>query len=234
MAGTTSDPKLTTWESIYSLDEAGWSIPIISVYLLDKFKEIEKEKPSLNIFVPLCGKSPDMLWMAKRGHRIVGIEWVEQTVKAFFQESDLEYHVEVTELGGSKIGVYKSSSLPVTIYCGDFFAFKDNPLGEFDFIWDNSSIGSFRHEKRSDYVSINSSILKPNGKILLGTFDYEHDEHSYIPFAATKSEVAKLYASQYDIELIMEESAEICKKTYALPYWNFSRFSWNYYFLTKK
>ena len=230
-----SHPRLTTWESIYASDEYHWNKPIISVFLLDKFKEIEKEKPSLDIFVPLCGKNPDMLWMAKRGHRIVGIEWVEQVVKAFFEESHLEYNVEVTDVGGSKMAVYKSSSLPITIYCGDFFAFKEYLLGVFDFIWDNGSIGSFHHEKRSSYVSINSSILKPNGKILLGTFDYEHDEHPCIPFATTKLEVTELYASQYNIELIMEESAEICKKTYSnLPNWNFSRFAWNFHFLAKK
>lgn len=235
MTGTTADPKYSTWEPVYLAKEQRWSVPIINVILHDKFKEIEEENPSLNILVPLCGRSPDMLWLAKRGHRIVGIEWVEHAVKRFFEESCLDYNVEIIEVGGSKVSVYKSTgSLAITIYCGDFFAFKEYPLGEFDFIWDNGSICSFRYEKRSDYVCITSSVLKPNGNILLGTFDYEQNEHPFIPFATTTSEITELYDSLFDIELVQEETAETCKKIYdQFPYWNFSRFSWNFYLLTK-
>ena len=30
--------------------------------------------PAATVFVPLCGKSPDMLWLAEQSHRVLGIE----------------------------------------------------------------------------------------------------------------------------------------------------------------
>src|SRR5690606_40297026 len=36
------------------------------------------------VFVPLCGKSLDMAWLAGRGHRVLGVELSEVAVRDFF------------------------------------------------------------------------------------------------------------------------------------------------------
>src|SRR5699024_2930193 len=45
------------------------------------------------VLVPLCGKSVDMLWLASRGYRVVGVELSEQAVRAFFAEHGLQPQV---------------------------------------------------------------------------------------------------------------------------------------------
>ena len=43
------------------------------------------------IFVPLCGKTGDLLWLTKeKGHTVIGVEGVESVVKEFFAENSIE------------------------------------------------------------------------------------------------------------------------------------------------
>src|SRR3546814_12861307 len=56
---------------------------------------LEKHWPSLGlatgsrVFVPLCGKSLDMAWLAARGHRVLGVELSPLAVGQFFDENGL-------------------------------------------------------------------------------------------------------------------------------------------------
>ena len=45
------------------------------------------------VFVPLCGKSIDMIWLAAQGYDIVGVELVESAVKEFFSENRILYTI---------------------------------------------------------------------------------------------------------------------------------------------
>lgn len=42
------------------------------------------------IFVPLCGKSIDMVWLAAQGYDVVGVELVETAVQEFFAEQNIQ------------------------------------------------------------------------------------------------------------------------------------------------
>ena len=46
-------------------------------------------KPGQQVFVPLCGKSLDMLWLAGQGHKVIGVELSALACEAFFAENNL-------------------------------------------------------------------------------------------------------------------------------------------------
>lgn len=46
-------------------------------------------EPSRRVFVPLCGASPDMLWLAACGHRVFGVELSGSAARGFFDEKGL-------------------------------------------------------------------------------------------------------------------------------------------------
>lgn len=46
-------------------------------------------EPSRRVFVPLCGASPDMLWLASCGHRVFGVELSGEAARGFFDEKGL-------------------------------------------------------------------------------------------------------------------------------------------------
>lgn len=41
------------------------------------------------VFVPLCGKSLDMIWLAQQGHEVIGVELSPVAVEDFFRENGL-------------------------------------------------------------------------------------------------------------------------------------------------
>ena len=68
---------------------------------------LQKHWPSLGVtsdckvFVPLCGKSRDMAWLAGQGHRVVGVELSPLAVDDFFREPGIE--AGPTAIGGQSI-----------------------------------------------------------------------------------------------------------------------------------
>ena len=49
---------------------------------------------SRTFFVPLCGKSVDLLHLYRAGHTVVGTEAAEDGCRGFFKESELEFKEE--------------------------------------------------------------------------------------------------------------------------------------------
>ena len=135
--------------------------------------------------------------------------------------------------------VYTANAKAITIYCGDLFDFKDDNLGGFDCIFDHGSIGSFDFTKvsRETYASLMNSFMKPNGRMLLSIFDYEHSEHPTIPFAVTEEEVVKLYKENFQSpELLQEFNAKDFCNTFPgihLPVQTLSHFSLKLFLLVK-
>src|SRR6185295_5183115 len=98
-----------------------WRTNQIGFHQADFNARLSQHWPALGVrngakvFVPLCGKSRDMLWLAQRGHPVLGIELSQTAIEAFFAEADAPYQRR------------QSTVLPsfegngVSIFCGDFF-----------------------------------------------------------------------------------------------------------------
>ena len=163
----------------------------------------------------------------------------------FFEAANISYSVQSITIDDNTIPVYTSKDNKITIYCGDFFAFKHNnqQLGYFDFVWDNGTLASFPPSKRSDYVLIIASLLKENDKMLLVTIEFDQQQHPPFPYVTTLSDVETLYSSQFELKLIKSEDADTMTKTYtstrpSVPLHfdckKLEYFSWNFHQLTKK
>ena len=158
-----------------------------------------------------------MLSLAEEGHRVVGIEWSKVAVEQFFEENNLEYTTQSCSIGGTDIPMYKAKEKAVTIYCGDFLAFKQHKLGPFDCVLDYGSLVSFEPTLRTTYAEIINSFTKTGGRILLSVFDYEHSEHPTIPFAVTEAEVGVLYEKHFK-QLLQEFDAKQTTDALELPH----------------
>lgn len=60
---------------------------------LQNFWDKLKIPTGSKIFVPLCGKSSDMLWLLSKGFQVFGVELSPLAVKNFFAENSLEAQV---------------------------------------------------------------------------------------------------------------------------------------------
>src|SRR5688500_4616102 len=99
------------------------------------------------VLVPLCGKTEDLAFLAAQGFEVVGIEVVEDAVKAFFAEHELTPSVTDRPHGR----VYAARGL--TLHAGDFFACTSEALGgAFDAFYDRAAIVALPEDMRVKYV----------------------------------------------------------------------------------
>ena len=101
------------WESRWREGQIGFHEGAPNVFLNE---HVAKLGASRRVLVPLCGKSEDLAFLAARGHAVVGVELVDDAVRAFFAEHGLT--PTVTPRGV----LTEYSHGPITLFSGDFFA----------------------------------------------------------------------------------------------------------------
>lgn len=152
------------------------------------------------VFVPLCGKSLDLLWLAGQGHSVIGVELSPLAVRAFFRENRLQ--ASRRQVG--KLTLWENGR--IGILCGDFFQLTAADLGDIAAVFDRASLTALPDDIRSAYLAHLASIVPAACKVLLLTTEEpEAWETAGQPFAVA-DEIAGLYAATFDIQLSHVES----------------------------
>lgn len=71
--------------------------------------------PGGTVFVPLCGRSLDLVWLAEQGHQVIGCELSPVAVRDFFGQLGLT----PTQTALGPLTLWQHGA--IRIYCGDFF-----------------------------------------------------------------------------------------------------------------
>ncbi|XP_071503552.1 probable thiopurine S-methyltransferase [Diadema antillarum] len=155
------------------------------------------------VFVPLCGKTVDMKWLADEGHEVVGLEGVEQAIKEFFDEQKLSCkESEVPGLEGGKL--YQTEDGKIKLFQCNLFDFSKDVCGQFDAIWDRASLVAVDDSDRQKYTDVVSSLLVPHGRILQEVYLYNPTEMTGNPHSVPPEEIEKLYGEKFKIELLRD------------------------------
>ena len=134
------------------------------------------------VLVPLCGKSPDLMWLARRGHEVVGVELAEKAVVGFFTDQGLDYRSEQ----GLHLDRYSAIDLPITLFCGDYFKFEAEP---FDALYDRGALVALPASLRPEYVEHTKKLLRANAARLIITLEYDQTVVQGPPFSVLPSEI---------------------------------------------
>jgi thiopurine S-methyltransferase len=183
------------WLERWEKEEIGFHEKEVNAYLKRFWHELQIA-PGNRVFVPLCGKSLDMLWLREQGHPVVGVELSEIAAQAFFKENG--YHAAHTH--GGKFRQYAADD--IRILCGDFFDLSPDDMAGVKAVYDRASMVALPPEMRQRYARHLVSILPPATKILLVIFDYPQAEMPGPPFALASAEVETLYGKHADIRLL--------------------------------
>lgn len=135
------------------------------------------------VLVPLCGKTPDLIWLTKRGHQVVGIELSEIAIRQFFAENDLSFEVDE----GEHLDRYRAEEIPLTLYRGDYFQFDDEP---FDALFDRGALVALPDTLRAAYVEHTRKLLRPGATKMVITLEYDQTITPGPPFAISSEEIA--------------------------------------------
>lgn len=159
-----------------------------------RFNHIEKSR----VFVPLCGKSLDMIWLANQGHQVIGVELSPLAVKAFFKENGLK----PVKRHCGKFTLWKHGN--ISILCGDYFSLNKNILGHIDMVYDRSALTALSADIRSQYVIHMKLIVPKCTHIFLLTIE---EKTLLQPAYQVDEEVKALYAENFHINLAHVEDA---------------------------
>ncbi|MCZ6658840.1 MAG: thiopurine S-methyltransferase [Gammaproteobacteria bacterium] len=150
-----------------------------------------------SVFVPLCGKSLDMMWLKSAGHRVFGVELSELAVEEFFAEAQIEF--EIVE-NPPDLPRYRGDVF--NIYCGDYLEISARQLNVAHGTYDRGGLVALPLEQRAIYADHVQRVMPDGGHMLLLTFEYDQGQVPGPPFSVEQSEVQTLYGSRCKVELL--------------------------------
>ena len=152
--------------------------------------------PGSRVFVPLAGKSLDMLWLASRGHRVLGVEVEPLAVEQFFAENNLVPVIQTSQYGRHYI------SDEIELICGDAFALDAGALSGCDAVFDRAALIALPPDMRQRYVHALYAALPGNCRGLLITLEYPPHEKQGPPFTVPEAEVRDRYGRDWVVETL--------------------------------
>ena len=182
---------MADWLKFWENNETNWHGDNVTQELIEYFELFELE-PRDKVFVPLCGKSLDMLYIMNQGFSVIGVEISEIGVRQFFNENNLTYKITKVD----DFDLYSTENLE--IYCGDFFALTSKHLNKVKSVFDRKSLIALEPEVRQKYVKHLNDIISLGARILLVTLQYPQYQMSGPPFSVDKSEVESLFSMAFE------------------------------------
>lgn len=179
---------LTRWQN----DELGWQ--------LEQPHPLLQQAPAWwlqggPVLVPLCGKSPDLHFLAKTAP-VVGAELSQRACEDFFAEAGLSPHSE--DLPPFRRYQYDN----LCLWQGDFFALTAAQVTSCQRIYDRAALIALPARMRQTYVNQLRTLL-PQAQLLLISLEYPPGEKQGPPFSVPDDEVRRLF-SDCQIELLQE------------------------------
>ena len=146
------------------------------------------------VFVPLCGKSLDLMWLRERGHSVKGVELSPVALEAFVMEHGIPARRRVLK----GFDVYEADGL--TLFRGDYFKLAAALLGSVSAVYDRAALISWTPEARAAYVNHLTLLTSPGTQTLLIAVEFPAEQMSGPPFPLTRDTIENLYADHYSIE----------------------------------
>lgn len=181
------------WIQRWKEGKIGWHRAQPNLRLIQFLDCLKLEKGG-RIFVPLCGKSIDMIYLAQQGYQVIGVELSHMAIEQFFVENNLEYSVEKI----NDFDYYQSSE--ITIYCGDYFKLQSQHLNKVIAVYDRASLIALPLDLRVKYAQHLYSIISSGCRMLLLTLNYPQSQISGPPFAVNQQEVLSLYKNGFECQ----------------------------------
>jgi thiopurine S-methyltransferase len=186
------------WQERWRVSQIGFHQAAIDRHLKAYWPSMGLAADS-SVFVPLCGKSLDMLWLRDRGHSVIGAELSAIALEAFC----VEHGIPARRRELNDFDVYEAEHL--RLFRGDFFALTPQLLGELRAVYDRAALMSWAPELLGHYVRHMTALTTPRTQTLLIVLEYRQDEMQGPPFSVSGYDVERLYTRHHEIRLLGRE-----------------------------
>jgi thiopurine S-methyltransferase len=181
------------WHQRWQRGEIGWHSDEINRHLAEHWPRLGAAVGS-RVFVPLCGKSRDLLWLAAQGHRVLGVEISPLAVDGFFADSRL------SPLRLDQPPFQRVTADEIELLLGDFFDLAPSHVPGIGAVYDRAALIALPPDMRARYAARLAGLVPSGCPSLLITLDYDQAQMNGPPFAVAESEVQTLFAGGFDIE----------------------------------
>lgn len=187
------------WHERWSRNEIGFHQPEGNPLLATHWPTLVIP-PDARVLVPLCGKTPDMAWLAARGHSVVGVELSDKAARDFFAEQQLQPAIQ--RLDG--FTVYEAAS--ISVWVGDFFAMPMSALAACTAVYDRASLIALPPTMRRRFAALLAEALPAGSRGLLVALDYAQREMDGPPFSVPEDEIRDLFKA-FDVTCLSRQDA---------------------------
>lgn len=189
--------EIDFWQQRWDLNQIAFHLPTVNPYLESFFKDFNTNTSS-QIFIPLCGKSLDIIWLASHNYSVLGVECSEKAIRELFLEQNLKPKKNNIE----NFEVYQTEN--IQILQGDYFKLNEYLLKDVSLVYDRASLIALPVDMRKNYVDLLKRSLPDSAEILLITLEYDQKIMHGPPFSVSNNEVSQLYQDKYNIQMLHE------------------------------
>ena len=147
-----------------------------------------------HVFVPLCGKTLDMVYLAQF-MQVSGNEISAIACKDFFIDNDIRYKRQT-------LGDFEHFSCQqLSLWQGDFFKLSADIIGNVDLIYDRAALIALPPKMQQSYANQLKHFFSAHTRLLLVTVEFPEQQLAGPPFSVNKFEVERLF-SGFTVECI--------------------------------
>ncbi len=187
------------WHQRWAENQIGFHQEKINSRLIRFWPQLDLLKGTM-VFVPLCGKTLDMLWLVEEGFEVLGIELSESACEAFFQENGIPFERN----RGDRFVEFTGEQ--IRLLAGDFFALTAMDLAGVTSFYDRAALVALPESMRQKYAQHMDAVLPPHCQGLCISMSYDEMKMKGPPFSVGEDEVRQLFESAFDVEVIAESS----------------------------
>ncbi|WP_131668011.1 thiopurine S-methyltransferase [Psychrobacter pygoscelis] len=190
------------WQDRWANKKIGFHEPEVNPKLATYFYALDLASGS-RIFVPLCGMTCDIGWLARQGHDVVGIELVESAVVGLFEALDvipsITQHRHLTHY------YVQYAGRNIDIWVGDILEMTIRDIGPVDAIYDRAALVALPDTPpqylRSRYTQ-QLIDLTNSARQLVITFDFDQERRPGPPFVITTEQLQTYYGAHYQLDCL--------------------------------
>lgn len=158
--------------------------------LVQNYASLIKGINDPKIFVPLCGKSVDLLWLSNQSSvKIIGAEGVVNAIKEFETESRIKLHKIDND--------YVTDNDELCILLRNFFDAKSFDQNIVNCVYDRASFVAIDPVDRTKYVETMKRVIDTNNPFnyILVVVEYDTNRVQGPPHSVTRIDIENLFGS---------------------------------------
>lgn len=196
------------WQERWQDKRIGFNQSEVNPLLIKYFSALKLSTGS-RIFVPLCGKSIDTVWLAEQGYDVVGVELVESAVQEFFTEQNIAFKI-TKQANNPAIKCYKGklADRTVELWAADIFALTAADIGPIDAVYDRAALIAMPPDMRPQYSEQVRQLIDNTSQLLL-TLNYDQDAWAGPPFSISNEQIQQYYNNNYQITELEGEASTL-------------------------